>query len=85
VTYGKYKSTAEQPGRHSSIVLLDRHFCIIEIARQVFVDEMDRPNAVGWLAEDVRLLLYDNRILATVSGPHRGNWRGRGLVGSHVI
>mmetsp|Transcript_12543 Transcript_12543/g.38605 ORF Transcript_12543/g.38605 Transcript_12543/m.38605 type:complete len:338 (+) Transcript_12543:38-1051(+) len=65
VTYGKYKSTAEQPGRHSSIVLLDRHFCIIEIARQVFVDEMDRPNAVGWLAEDVRLLLYDNRILAT--------------------
>lgn len=65
VVYGKYKSSAEPPGRHSSIVLLDRHFCIIEIARQVFVEEMDRPNSVGWLAEDVRLLLYDNRILAT--------------------
>ena len=65
VVYGKLKSTAEPPGRHSSIVLLDEHFCILDIAQQVFVEEINRPNAVGWLAEDVRLLLYDNRILAT--------------------
>lgn len=65
VVYGKYKSTAEPPGRHSSIVLLNEHLCIIDIAKQEFVEDMDRPNAVGWLAEDVRLLLFDNRILAT--------------------
>ena len=65
IVYGKFKSTAEAPGRHSSIVLLDENFCILDIARQVFAEEVDRPNDVGWLAEDVRLLLYDNRILAT--------------------
>jgi len=66
VVYGKYKSTAEPPGRHSSIVLLNEYFCVIDIAKQEFVEDMYRPNAVGWLAEDVRLLLYDDRILATV-------------------
>ena len=70
VVYGKYKSAAEPPGRHSSIVLLNEDFCIVEIATQVFIEEMDRPNDVGWLAEDVRMLLYDSRILVTVTLLH---------------
>ena len=54
VIYGKYKSTAEVPGRHSSVVLLDRNFCVLDIASQDFVEELERPNSVGWLAEDVQ-------------------------------
>ena len=66
VIYGKYKSTAEVPGRHSSVVLLDRNFCVLDIASQDFVEELERPNSIGWLAEDVKLLEHNGRLLATL-------------------
>ena len=48
------------------MVLLDRNFCVLDIAFQDFVEEIERPNSVGWLAEDVKLREHNGRLLATL-------------------
>lgn len=86
VVYGAARTDAEAPGRHSSIVLLDANFCVLDIAQQDFVEELDRPNSVGWLAEDVKLLEHQGRILATlVMSSESGKYFQSGFAQRFVI
>ncbi|KAH8067366.1 hypothetical protein JL720_12403 [Aureococcus anophagefferens] len=76
-TVGPDRSDAERPGRHTSVVLLDRDLCALGLAAQRFPDPWDaRRGDVGWLAEDVRLFAHnaqsplDSRLIATAVVVH---------------
>ncbi|KAH8076848.1 hypothetical protein JL721_878 [Aureococcus anophagefferens] len=76
-TVGPDRSGAERPGRHTSVVLLDRDLCALGLAAQRFPDPWDaRRGDVGWLAEDVRLFAHnaqsplDSRLIATAVVVH---------------
>ena len=58
-TVGKSSSDAEQPGRHSSVLILDRAGCVLAVAQQPFPRPWGaRQRDAAWLVEDVRLLAH---------------------------